>query len=34
LDEKTFKHLKKMAEGAGKDPDILIHTWVLEQLKA
>ncbi len=33
LDEETFKQVKKLAEGAGKEPNVLIRTWVLEHLK-
>lgn len=33
LDEGTFSLLKKLAEGAGKEPGVLIRTWVLEHLK-
>jgi hypothetical protein len=33
LDEETFNQMKKLAEGAGKEPSVLIRTWVLEHLK-
>lgn len=33
LDEGTFSQMKKLAEGAGKEPGVLIRTWVLEHLK-
>ena len=33
LDEETFNQMKKLAEGAGKKPGVLIRSWVLEHLK-
>ena len=33
LDEETFNQMKKLAEGAGKEPGVLIRSWVLEHLK-
>jgi hypothetical protein len=33
LDEEIFNQVRKLAEGAGKEPDVLIRTWVLEHLK-
>jgi hypothetical protein len=33
MDEETFNQMKKLAEGAGKEPSVLIRTWVLEHLK-
>lgn len=33
LDEETFNKVKKLAEGAGEEPGVLIRTWVLEHLK-
>ena len=33
LDEEIFNQVRKLAEGAGKEHDVLIRTWVLEHLK-
>jgi RNA:NAD 2'-phosphotransferase (TPT1/KptA family) len=33
LDEESFNQVKKLAEGAGKEPGVLIRTWVLEHIK-
>ena len=33
LDEETFNQMKKLAEGAGKEPSVLIRSWVLEHIK-
>lgn len=33
LDEETFNRMKELAEGAGKEPGVLIRSWVLEHLK-
>ncbi|MBE9593929.1 MAG: hypothetical protein IMF19_10685, partial [Proteobacteria bacterium] len=33
LDEESFNRVKKLAEGAGKEPGVLIRTWVLEHIK-
>ncbi|MEA2076067.1 MAG: CopG family antitoxin [Euryarchaeota archaeon] len=33
LDEETFNQMKKLAEGVGKEPGVLIRSWVLEHLK-
>ncbi len=33
LDEETLNQVKKLAEGVGKEPDVLIRTWILEHLK-
>jgi len=32
-DEETFNQVKKLAEGAGKWPGVLIRTWVLGHIK-
>jgi hypothetical protein len=33
LDEESFNQVKKLAEGEGKEPGVLIRTWVLEHIK-